>query len=220
MIQLEVWGPYALFTRGEMKVERVSYDVPTPSAARGIVESLYYHPGIRWHIRRIYVLNPIEFTTIRRNEVKSKILGSTAMRIAQGKEDEPYLVTTKQIVQRASMVLTNVHYVIEAEFEMLPEKAAPGDNPGKFQDIVKRRLERGQCYSMPYFGTREFPAQFRRCTMLPPCPEELLGMRDLGWMLWDMDYGDPQDIRPRFFRAVMTDGIVTVPPPESGEVHG
>lgn len=89
MIQLEVWGPYALFTRGEMKVERVSYDVPTPSAARGIVESLYYHPGIRWHIRRIYVLNPIEFTTIRRNEVKSKILGSTAMRIAQGKEDEP-----------------------------------------------------------------------------------------------------------------------------------
>lgn len=84
MIQLEVWGPYALFTRGEMKVERVSYDVPTPSAARGIVESLYYHPGIRWHIRRIYVLNPIEFTTIRRNEVKSKILGGTAMRIAQG----------------------------------------------------------------------------------------------------------------------------------------
>lgn len=111
MIQLEVWGPYALFTRGEMKVERVSYDVPTPSAARGIVESLYYHPGIRWHIRRIYVLNPIEFTTIRRNEVKSKILGSTAMRIAQGKEDEPYLVTTKQIVQRASMVLLSLIHI-------------------------------------------------------------------------------------------------------------
>ena len=152
MIQLEVWGPYALFTRPEFKVERASYDVPTPSAARGIVESLYYHPGIRWHIRRIYVLNPIEFTTIRRNEVKSKILGGTAMRIAQGKEDEPYLVTTKQIVQRASMVLTNVHYVIEAEFEMLPEKAAPGDNPGKFQDIVTRRMRKGQCFSTPYFG--------------------------------------------------------------------
>lgn len=133
MIQLEVWGPYALFTRGEMKVERVSYDVPTPSAARGIVESLYYHPGIRWHIRRIYVLNPIEFTTIRRNEVKSKILGGTAMRIAQGKEDEPYLVTTKQIVQRASMVLTNVHYVIEAEFEMLPEKPHPAITPASFR---------------------------------------------------------------------------------------
>ena len=220
MIQLEVWGPYALFTRGEMKVERVSYDVPTPSAARGIVESLYYHPGIRWHIRRIYVLNPIEFTTIRRNEVKSKILGGTAMRIAQGKEDEPYLVTTKQIVQRASMVLTNVHYVIEAEFEMLPEKAAPGDNPGKFQDIIKRRLEKGQCYSMPYFGTREFPAQFRRCTELPPCPDELKGTRDLGWMLWDLDYSDPADITPKFFRASLVDGVMTVPPPNSGEVRG
>lgn len=157
MIQLEVWGPYALFTRPEFKVERASYDVPTPSAARGIVESLYYHPGIRWHIRRIYVLNPIEFTTIRRNEVKSKILGGTAMRIAQGKEDEPYLVTTKQIVQRASMVLTNVHYVIEAEFEMLPEKAAPGDNPGKFQDIVTRRMRKGQCFSTPYFAAASFP---------------------------------------------------------------
>ena len=220
MIQLEVWGPYALFTRGEMKVERVSYDVPTPSAARGIVESLYYHPGIRWHIRRIYVLNPIEFTTIRRNEVKSKILGSTAMRIAQGKEDEQYLVTTKQIVQRASMVLTNVHYVIEAEFEMLPEKAAPGDNPGKFQDIVKRRLERGQCYSMPYLGTREFPAHFRRCQQLPPCPEELKGTRDLGWMLWDMDYSDPQNIVHKFFRGSLNDGVLTVPTIDSGEVRG
>lgn len=132
---------------------------------------------------------------------------------------ELYLAAPESIQQRAAMVLQDVRYVIDAHFD-LTEKAAPSDSPGKFQDIVKRRLERGQCYSMPYFGTREFPAQFRRCTMLPPCPEELLGMRDLGWMLWDMDYGDPQDIRPRFFRAVMTDGIVTVPPPESGEVHG
>ena len=178
MIQLEVWGPYALFTRGEMKVERVSYDVPTPSAARGIVESLYYHPGIRWHIRRIYVLNPIEFTPIRRNEVKSKILGGTAMRIAQGKEDEPYLVTTKQIVQRASMVLTNVRYVIEAEFEMLPEKAAPGDNPGKFQ-------EGGP---IPTFDET----------------------RDLGFMLYDFDYSDPQNITPLYFRAKMEHGVIQV----------
>ena len=115
---------------------------PHPSAARGIVESLYYHPGIRWHIRRIYVLNPIEFTTIRRNEVKKQNSRGHRHAIAQGKEDEPYLVTTKQIVQRASMVLTNVHYIIEAEFEMLPEKAAPGDNPGKFQDIVTRRMRK------------------------------------------------------------------------------
>ena len=206
MIQLEVWGPYALFTRGEMKVERVSYDVPTPSAARGIVESLYYHPGIRWHIRRIYVLNPIEFTTIRRNEVKSKILGGTAMRIAQGKEDEPYLVTTKQIVQRASMVLTNVHYVIEAEFEMLPEKAAPGDNPGKFQDIVKRRLRNGQAYMQPYLGCRECTAHFRLWEGgdIPTIDET----RDLGYMLYDMDYSDSQNIQPMFFRAQMVHGVI------------
>ena len=207
MIQLEVWGPYALFTRGEMKVERVSYDVPTPSAARGIVESLYYHPGIRWHIRRIYVLNPIEFTTIRRNEVKSKILGGTAMRIAQGKEDEPYLVTTKQIVQRASMVLTNVHYVIEAEFEMLPEKAAPGDNPGKFQDILRRRLNRGQCYHQPCFGCREFPANFREW----PAGESIPALpvtQDLGFMLYDLDYSDPGNIRSKFFRSKLENGVL------------
>lgn len=169
---------------------------------------LYYHPGIRWHIRRIYVLNPIEFTTIRRNEVKSKILGGTAMRIAQGKEDEPYLVTTKQIVQRASMVLTNVHYVIEAEFEMLPEKAAPGDNPGKFQDIVTRRMRKGQCFSTPYFGCREFPAHFKQWEDGPiPTIDET---RDLGFMLYDFDYSDPQNIMPLYFRAKMEHGVIQV----------
>ena len=115
------------------------------------------------------------------------------------------------------MVLKDVHYVIDAHFDMT-DKAAPSDNPGKFQDIIKRRLERGQCYSMPYFGTREFAAHFARCTELPPCPEELLGERDLGWMLWDMDYTDPQDIKPKFFRAKLVDGAMDVPPPESEEV--
>ncbi|MFR8209446.1 type I-C CRISPR-associated protein Cas5c [Hominenteromicrobium sp.] len=163
---------------------------------------------MRWVIRRIYVLNPIEFTTIRRNEVKSKILGGTAMRIAQGKEDEPYLVTTKQIVQRASMVLTNVHYVIEAEFEMLPEKAAPGDNPGKFQDIVTRRMRKGQCFSTPYFGCREFPAHFKQWEGGPiPTIDET---RDLGFMLYDFDYSDPQNITPLYFRAKMEHGVIQV----------
>ena len=151
--------------------------------------------------------------------MKDKISARNVKTVMERGAGELYLAAPESIQQRAAMVLQDVRYVIDAHFD-LTEKAAPSDSPGKFQDIVKRRLERGQCYSMPYFGTREFPAQFRRCTMLPPCPEELLGMRDLGWMLWDMDYGDPQDIRPRFFRAVMTDGIVTVPPPESGEVHG
>ena len=132
---------------------------------------------------------------------------------------ELYLAAPESIQQRAAMVLRDVHYVIDAHFDMT-RNAALSDNPGKFQDIIKRRLERGQCYSMPYFGTREFPARFRRCTELPPCPEELKGTRDLGWMLWDMDYSDPENITPKFFRANLVDGVMTVPLPDSGEVRG
>lgn len=218
-IQVEVWGDYACFTRPEMKTERVSYDVMTPSAARGLLESIYWHPGLRWVIERIHVCSPIRFTNIRRNEVKDVISARAVKSVMEkGKGiDELYLATTESIQQRAAMVLKDVHYVIDAHFDMT-DKAAPGDNPGKFQDIIKRRLERGQCYSMPYFGTREFAAHFARCTELPPCPEELLGERDLGWMLWDMDYTDPQDIKPKFFRAKLVDGAMDVPPPESGEV--
>ena len=124
------------------------------------------------------------------------------------------LAFTECIQQRAAMVLRDVHYVIEAHFDMT-ERAAPSDNPGKFQDILKRRLERGQCYSMPYLGTREFPAHFRRCEVIPPCPEELRGERDLGWMLLDMDYSDPENIVPRFFRATLKDGVMDVPAWES-----
>lgn len=218
-IQVEVWGDYACFTRPEMKTERVSYDVMTPSAARGLLESIYWHPGLRWVIECIHVCSPIRFTNIRRNEVKDVISARAVKSVMEkGKGiDELYLATTESIQQRAAMVLKDVHYVIDAHFDMT-DKAAPGDNPGKFQDIIKRRLERGQCYSMPYFGTREFAAHFARCTELPPCPEELLGERDLGWMLWDMDYTDPQDIKPKFFRAKLLDGAMDVPPPESGEV--
>lgn len=218
-IQVEVWGDYACFTRPEMKTERVSYDVMNPSAARGLLESIYWHPGLRWVIECIHVCSPIRFTNIRRNEVKDVISARAVKSVMEkGKGiDELYLATTESIQQRAAMVLKDVHYVIDAHFDMT-DKAAPGDNPGKFQDIIKRRLERGQCYSMPYFGTREFAAHFARCTELPPCPEELLGERDLGWMLWDMDYTDPQDIKPKFFRAKLVDGAMDVPPPESGEV--
>ena len=134
MIQLEVWGPYALFSRPELHVERCSYDVPTPSAARGLVEAIYFHPGLQWHIRRIYVLNPIKFTNIRRNEVKSKIHAPDVHRAMQGNGKPLYLSASQQIAQRASMVLQDVHYVIEAEFTMT-DRAAPSDNPGKFQDI-------------------------------------------------------------------------------------
>ena len=218
-IQVEVSGPYALFSRPEMKTERVSYDCMTPSAARGILESIYWHPGLRWVIDRIHVCAPIHFTNIRRNEVKDVISARKVKAVMEKGQGELYLATPESIQQRAAMVLTNVRYVIDAHFVMT-DNAAPGDNPGKFQDILKRRLERGRFYSMPYFGTREFSAHFRRCETLPPCPEDLKGTCDLGWMLWDMDYRDPENITPKFFRASLRDGVMTVPPPGSGEVRG
>lgn len=218
-IRVEVWGDYALFTRPEMKTERVRYDVMTPSAARGLLESIYWHPGMKWCIDRIHVCSPIRFTNIRRNEVKDTISARKVKTVMEKGQGELYLATPESIQQRAAMVLRDVHYVIDAHFD-LTENAAPGDNAGKFQDIIKRRLERGQCYSMPYFGTREFPAHFRRCTELPPCPDELKGVRDLGWMLLDMDYTNPQNITPRFFRASLTDGVMVVPPWDSEEVRG
>ena len=217
-IKLEVWGEYALFTRPEMKVERVSYDVMTPSAARGLIEAIYWHPGMRWCIDRIHVCAPIRFTNLRRNEVKSTIPARTVHAVmAQGK-GELYLSTSKDIQQRAALLLRDVHYVIEAHFEMT-EKAAPGDNPGKFQDIVKRRIQKGQFYHQPCFGCREFPAQFRLCGEIPPCPAELSGVRDLGWMLYDMDYTDLENITPLFFRAALQNGVMEVPSRDSEEVH-
>lgn len=218
-IQLEVWGDYALFTRPEMKVERTSYDVMTPSAARGLIEAIYWHPGLKWCIDRIQICNPIRFTNIRRNEVKSTISARSASTVMDRGEGALYLSTSEDIQQRAALLLQDVRYVISAHFEMT-DRAAPGDNPGKFQDIVKRRINRGQCYHQPYFGCREFPAQFRLCEEIPPCPEELQGSRDLGWMLYDLDYSDPQNIQPRFFRGVLEDGVLTVPPWDSEEVRG
>ena len=207
MIQLEVWGPYALFSRPELKVEKVSYDVPTPSAARGIVEAVYFHPGLRWHIDRIYVLNPISFTSIRRNEVLSKISARNVRQAAQGGRQELYLAAPQEIVQRSSLLLQDVHYVIEAHFEMT-SKAAPSDNPGKFQDIVTRRMEKGQCYTTPYLGCREFSASFRRWAGGPI--KTIHETIDLGLMLYDFDYTDPQNITPTYFRAKLENGILNV----------
>ena len=205
MIQLEVRGAYALFSRPELKVERVSYDVPTPPAARGIVESVYYHPGLRWYIDRIHVLNPIRFVSIRRNEVTDKISGRNVRQAAQGGGQPLYLVSSQKIVQRSSLLLQDVHYVIEAHFEMT-DKAAPSDNPGKFQDIVTRRMERGQCFHTPYFGCREFPVSFRRWPGGPiPTIDET---RDLGLMLYDFDYSDPAAITPTYFRARLEHGVL------------
>lgn len=217
-IRLEVWGDYALFTRPEMKVERVSYDVMTPSAARGLMEAVYWHPGMRWSVDRIHVCSPIRFTNLRRNEVKATVSARSARTVMERGTGDLYLCTPENIQQRASMLLRDVHYVIEAHFDMT-DRAAPEDNPGKFQDIIKRRVRKGQFYHQPYFGCREFPVNFKLCEQIPDCPESLKGERDLGWMLWDMDYTDPENIQPMFFRAVLHDGVLDVPTLESGEVH-
>lgn len=205
MIQMEVWGGYACFSRPELHVERCSYDVPTPSAARGMVEAVFYHPGLVWHIDKIHVLKPIRFANIRRNEVKSKVPGSAVRSAVRNGGPVPYIAASQDIAQRAAMVLQDVRYVIESHFDMT-DRAAPGDNPGKFQDIVTRRLEKGQCYHTPYLGCREFPAYFRRWPGGPiPAIEE---NRDLGLMLYDMDYTDPAGITPLFFRAKLENGVL------------
>ena len=196
-IKVKVWGDYALFSRPEMKTERVSYDVMTPSAARGILDAIFWHPGLRWKIDQIYVNRPIQFTSIRRNELKSKISASNALQVYNGANKPLYVSSKAEIVQRASLVLRDVEYVISAHFEMTD------------QDIMMRRLRRGECYHTPYFGTREFPVRF--CL----CEEEEIHTayeeqeeKDLGYMLYDMDYSDPENIQPMFFRAVLKRGVL------------
>ena len=207
-VRAKVWGDYALFSRPEMKVERCSYDVMTPSAARGILEAVYWHPGMRWIIDKIYVNKPIQFTSVRRNEVKSKVSANNVLPVYNGSPKRLYLSSKAEIVQRSSILLRNVEYVIEAHFEMT-DKANISDNSGKFKDIIMRRLRKGECFHTPYFGCREFPVRF--CL----CEEEEIHTaysdedeRDLGFMLYDMDYSNPENIQPMFFRAIMKKGVI------------
>jgi CRISPR-associated protein Cas5d len=205
-ITIRVRGENALFTRPEMKVERVSYDVITPSAARGIIEAVYWKPAIRWVIDRIHVLNEVEFTNIRRNEVSEKVSESEARRRMNGSQEPFYLSATAARQQRASLVLKNVDYVIEAHFE-LTDKAGPDDTVEKHYNVVLRRLRKGQYFTPPCLGTREFGAQVDLIEdgIIPKSP---LGDRDLGWMLYDLDFADAQDIKPQFFKAEMRDGVI------------
>jgi CRISPR-associated protein Cas5d len=206
-IQIRVRGDYALFTRPEMKVERVSYDVMTPSAARGVIEAVYWKPAIRWVIDRIVVLNEIEFTNIRRNEVSDKISTREAERRMNGATEPFFMDATDKRQQRAAMVLKNVDYVIDAHFD-LTDQAGPEETVEKHYNIALRRLRKGQHYHAPYLGTREFPAQVELIENGDVPRSRLTGTRDFGWMLYDLDFGDPKDIQPHFFRAVMQDGVI------------
>ena len=207
-IKLEVWGDYACYTRPELKTERYTYDVITPGAAVGILEAIFWHPGLHYEIDRVYVLNPIQFTSIRRNEVKSKILANNVLPVYNGSQRSLSISSKAEIVQRASLLLRNVEYIIDAHFEMT-DRANDSDNPGKFKDIIMRRLKRGECFHTTYFGCREFPVKFclfeddKVSTAYEDEPE-----RDLGYMLYDLDYSDSENIQPLFFRAIMKRGII------------
>jgi CRISPR-associated protein Cas5d len=231
---LEVSGPYACFTRPEMKVERVSYDVMTPSAARAIFDAILWKPAIFWQIRKIEVLAPIRWISVRRNEV-----GKVASRGSAG------VFVEEDRQQRAGLFLRDVSYRLHAEFAFIPpdkrgkvhnpvpewladaEEAdalrkadvRPDETEAKYAAMFERRARKGQCFNQPYLGCREFSSEFRlvdpQAESAAPIPET----RDLGWMLYDMDFTDPADPKPMFFRAMLEHGVVNVPSRESEEVR-
>lgn len=219
-VRLHVWGERALFTRPEMKVERVSYDIITPSAARGILEAIHWKPAIRWVVDSIQVLRPIRFESIRRNEVGSKLsAASVSKALKAGRTDALVSYVEEDRQQRAATLLREVGYVIAAHF-VLTDKAGTDDNVGKHLDIFNRRARRGQCFQAPCLGTREFPASFALIednAAVPAVDPTLAGERDLGWMLHDIDFAE--GMTPRFFRARMVDGRVEVPAAEDAGVR-
>lgn len=211
-VKLHIWGDYACFTRPEMKVERVSYDIITPSAARGILEAIHWKPAIRWVIDRIHVLNPIRFESIRRNEVISKCSTSkikSAMRNGSKQELCIYADESDERQQRASTILRNVSYVIEAHIELINPSHLE-ENIGKHLDIFNRRARKGQCFQQPCMGVREFPVYFSLIENNNIFPKSSISIeqqnRHLGWMFFDFEFG--KKWVPKFFDAKLENGIV------------
>lgn len=217
-VKLRVSGDRACFTRPEMKVERVSYDVMTPSAARGILEAIHWKPAIRWQVDAIHVLKPIRFQSFRRNEVGSKAsVGKIKAAMKHGTLEDLQLLVDADRQQRASTILVDVDYLIEAHFE-LTNKASDDDSEGKHLDIFNRRASRGQCFHQPCLGTREFDARFALLSENSPLPTAIPDTRDLGFMLYDIDH--QAEGRPSlFFRAALEKGIVKVPHLASPDVR-
>jgi len=230
-IKLKVWGDYASFNRPEMKVERVSYDVMTPSAARGILEAIYWKPQMRWVIDEIHVLKPIRFTHVRRNEVNCKIpvKGPTGINVAMtaGEGNLGISVETHR-QQRAAMILKDVCYGIAAHIDILEEEEGNSKSEAKHLDIFNRRAAKGQYFHHPYLGSREFPASFELVDYFPECPYELQDAKHLGYMLQDIAFKPDEHgkivesnkglrltAEQRFFRAEMLGGVIHVPPFET-----
>lgn len=211
-IKLLVRGPRALFSRPEMKVERVSYDAITPSAARGVLEAIHWKPAMVWRIERLCVLNQIRFESIRRNEVGSKVpSGKVVIAMRAGNTEGVAMHVDEDRQQRAATLLKDVAYIIEARVELTAKgRADPTESVAKHLEMARRRAVKGQYFHHPYLGTREFACDFELLEDAPPAPHEsLLGERDLGWMALDFDYTATGT--PRFFRAVMRDGVIEVP---------
>ena len=210
-VRLRVTGERACFTRPEMKVERVSYDVMTPSAARGILEAVHWKPAIRWVIDRIHVLEPVRFQSFRRNEVGAKAsAANAASAMRAGTTAGLGLVVEDNRQQRATTHLVNVDYLIEAHFE-LTAKAGTDDTEAKHLAMFNRRARDGQCFQRPCLGVREFPAEFELVAPEAPAPlSKLQGEQDLGWMLHDLDFTNPSDVRSRFFRARLDNGVLDI----------
>lgn len=207
VVRLRVWGDNACFTRPEMKVERVSYDVMTPSAARGVLEAIHWKPAIRWQVERIDILNPIKWESVRRNEVGN---------VMSPRSSGIFIEEDRQ--QRAGLFLRNVAYTIHAFFE-LTDKAGPEDTTIKHQEMFIRRSSQGQCFHRPYLGCREFAANFEFLSHDQKLPVPISESRDLGWMLYDLDFSG-SETNPRFFRAELKNGSLHIPEWNSPEVRG
>jgi len=199
--RVRVKGPFACFTRPEFKTERVTYEVMTPSAARGLLDAILWKPAIHWRIERIHVLSPIRFESVRRNEVNSKASLCADVRAYCADEDR---------AQRNTLMLRDVDYIIEAHFVMT-QRAGPEDNLRKFVDIFERRLSKGQCFHTPYLGCREFAADFRSAPEAWSVPAGVAEPRDLGHMLLDLRFSEDGSARPVFFHARLEKGVLEVP---------
>jgi CRISPR-associated protein Cas5d len=208
-VKLKVWGDYACFTRPEMKVERVSYDVITPSAARGILEAIYWKPAIKWVIDKIHVLNEIQMENIRRNEISYKIQDGKIKKAINKNPVDLYQIPNEERQQRATLLLKNVYYIIEAHFEMTND-AGESDTSEKHYNIALRRMRKGECYHRPYFGCREFPVNFEILEdgQVIKGAYSDSGEKDLSFMLWDIDF--EKNMEPIFFKAVMDNGVIDV----------
>jgi CRISPR-associated protein Cas5d len=204
---LEVRGDLACFTRPEMKVERVSYDVITPSAARAVFEAVFYKPAVRWVVSRIEVLSPVRWTNLRRNEVASVISTRNVQQAMRQGRGELALYVDEDRQQRAALMLRDVAYRLHADLIVRADRSDP-EPPGKFFAMFERRARKGQCVNQPYLGCREFAARWRLVDNLQAEPPPIGETRELGWMLHDVDFSNPADPQPRFFKAKMVNGVV------------